>query len=105
MTVSANHSGDPAPLPLVPRSARINRTAIGFDSRTLLRITQMAFGHPWRMTLAIVATILAAIAQIVIPRLVGDAVDNAQGILGDFSLSKTSAAFSIVSLLAMANMR
>ncbi len=96
MTVSVNHSENPAPLPLVPRSARINRAAIGFDSRTLLRISRMAFDHPWRMTLAIVATILAAIAQIVIPRLIGDAVDNAQGILGDLSLSETSASNALV---------
>lgn len=96
MTVSTNHSNNPAPLPLVPRSARINRNAIGFDSRTLLRISRMAFDHPLRMALAIVATILAAIAQIVIPRLIGDAVDNAQGILGDLSLSESSASSALV---------
>jgi len=96
MTVSTNHSNNPAPLPLVPRSARINRNAIGFDSRTLLRISRMAFDHPLRMALAIVATILAAIAQIVIPRLIGDAVDNSQGILGDLSLSESSASSALV---------
>jgi len=96
MTVSTNHSNNPAPLPLVPRSARINRNAIGFDSRTLLRISRMAFDHPLRMALAIVATILAAIAQIVIPRLIGDAVDNAQGILGDLSLTESSASSALV---------
>ncbi len=91
MPAPVNHSSEPSSLPLVPHSARINRTAVGFDSRTLLRISIMAFNHPWRMGLAIVATILAAIAQIVIPRLIGDAVDNAQGILGDLTVSETSA--------------
>jgi ATP-binding cassette subfamily B protein len=96
MTVSANKPDHSVSLPLVPRSARIERTAVGFDARTLYRITAMAFGHPWRMALAIVATILAAIAQIVIPRLVGDAVDNAQGILGDAISSGVSADRALV---------
>ena len=83
MPAPANKTDDSLSLPLVPRSARIERTAVGFDARTLYRISAMAFDHPWRMGLAIVATVLAAVAQIVIPRLIGDAVDNAQSILGE----------------------
>ena len=69
------------PLPLVPESIRLQRHAIAFDAGTLMRITRMAFGHPMRMTLAIVATFLAAISQIIIPLLIGDAVDHAHGLL------------------------
>ncbi|MFT5114069.1 MAG: ATP-binding cassette subfamily B multidrug efflux pump [Parasphingorhabdus sp.] len=96
MPVSTTQTDDCLPLPLVPRSARVDRAAIGFDSRTLLRISIMAFDHSWRMGFAIVATILAAIAQIVIPRLIGDAVDNAHGILGGLSSSEISAGGALV---------
>ena len=69
------------PLPLVPASIRVQRKAIAFDAGTLMRITRLAFGHSTRMTLAIIATILAGLSQIVIPRLIGDAVDHAHGLL------------------------
>ena len=51
-------------LPLVPRSARVRRNAIGFDAATLVRITRMAFAHRTRMALALAATVLAAVAQL-----------------------------------------
>ena len=70
-------------LPLVPDSVRLQRKAIAFDAGTLMRITRMAFGHWGRMTVAITATILAAMSQIFIPQLIGDAVDHAHGLLTD----------------------
>ena len=48
----------------------------------LLRIARMGLGHRWRMATAVVATVAAAIFQLFIPRYVGQAVDNAQGLLG-----------------------
>jgi ATP-binding cassette, subfamily B, multidrug efflux pump len=48
----------------------------------LLRITRMGLAHRWRMAAAVIATIAAAIFQLFIPRYVGQAVDNAQGLLG-----------------------
>ena len=79
------------PLPLVPESIRLQRRAIAFDAGTLMRITRMAFGHPLRMTLAIVATFLAAISQIIIPQLIGDAVDHAHGLLASGSSNSEAA--------------
>ena len=68
-------------LALLPESARMHRQAVGFDASTLARITRMAFAHPWRMGLALAATVLAALAQLTIPQLIGEAVDHAQGLL------------------------
>ena len=68
-------------LALVPDSVRSRRTAVAFDTEVLLRITRMAFAHPWRMALGLGCTLLAACAQLVIPQLIGDAVDFAQGLL------------------------
>ena len=68
-------------LALVPDSARSRRTAVAFDAGVLMRITRMAFAHPWRMALGMSATLFAAGAQLYIPQLIGEAVDYAQGLL------------------------
>ena len=44
-------------LALVPDSVRTPRAAVAFDARVLLRITRMAFSHPWRMALGAGATL------------------------------------------------
>lgn len=51
------------------------------DTRVLYRITAIAFRHYWRMTIAIVATVIASIFQLYIPWYLGQAVDHAQGLL------------------------
>ena len=51
----------------------------------------MAFRHRGRMSLALGATALAAVAQITIPQLVGDAVDQAQTLLAAASTDEGSA--------------
>lgn len=47
----------------------------------LLRITLYSLRHPWQASLAIGATVVASVLQLMIPRLLGQAVDQAQGIL------------------------
>ncbi|MET3927243.1 ABC transporter ATP-binding protein [Devosia sp. 2618] len=47
----------------------------------LLRITLYSFRHPWQAAAAIGATVVASVLQLLIPRLLGSAVDQAQGIL------------------------
>ena len=79
-TPSASTSPDRT-LALVPDSVRTRRTAVAFDAGVLLRITRMAFAYPWRMALGLGATLLASVAQLIIPQLIGDAVDYAQGML------------------------
>jgi ATP-binding cassette subfamily B multidrug efflux pump len=49
---------------------------------TLLRILRMNLRHPWQVAIALAATVVAATMQLMIPRLLGQAVDQAQGILG-----------------------
>lgn len=68
-------------LPLLPKSTAQRRMAVGFDAGTLMRITRMAFAHRLRLTVALVATVCAASAQLVIPQLIGQAVDSAAGLL------------------------
>jgi ATP-binding cassette subfamily B protein len=47
----------------------------------LLRIALYSLRHPWQAAAAVGATITAAVLQLMIPRLLGRAVDQAQGIL------------------------
>ncbi|MHC4710283.1 MAG: ABC transporter transmembrane domain-containing protein, partial [Planctomycetota bacterium] len=51
------------------------------DPRVLRRITAMAFRYRGRMALAIGATILAAVFQLFVPQYLGQAVDQARGLL------------------------
>ncbi|WP_064684721.1 ABC transporter ATP-binding protein [Rhizobium bangladeshense] len=49
---------------------------------TLVRITVMAFRHPWQAGFAIGATLVASTFQLMIPRLLGEAVDHTQMAMG-----------------------
>jgi ATP-binding cassette subfamily B protein len=53
----------------------------GKGEGTLLRIAKFSFRHPWQASAAVGATIVASVLQLMIPRLLGHAVDQAQGIL------------------------
>ena len=75
------------------------------ELKLLLRIIKMGFAHRYRMVIAILATAGASIFQLFIPRYVGDAVDNAQGLLALNNSATTNAeealffaAFMIVTL-------
>jgi ATP-binding cassette subfamily B multidrug efflux pump len=46
----------------------------------LLRITRMNLRHPWQAGITIVSTFIAATLQLFIPRLLGQAVDQAHGV-------------------------
>ncbi|SDG49424.1 ABC transporter ATP-binding protein [Pelagibacterium luteolum] len=54
----------------------------------LLRITMLSLRHYWQVAIAIGATIIAAVLQLTIPRLLGQAIDQAQNI---FSVSTEGA--------------
>ena len=62
-----------------------SREGVGLPKRrtTVVRITIMAFGYRWRMALAIVTTIIAAIFMLVIPQLLGSAINDTVDFLND----------------------
>ena len=89
-TARSHRDPDPGPgadddlsaaVPLLPHSGHGHRAAIGFNPRALARISAMALHYRWRMLFAVVATALAATTQIVIPQLIGTAVDQVRGLL------------------------
>ena len=58
----------------------------------LLRITKMTIAYPWQCAFAVVSTIIACVFQLAIPRLLGNAVDQAQGILSSSASSSAAQA-------------
>ena len=61
------------------------------ELKLLFRIISMGLAHRYRMAIAISATAGASIFQLFIPRYVGDAVDNAQGLLVSNKFTNTGA--------------
>ncbi|WP_176536274.1 ABC transporter ATP-binding protein [Rhizobium sp. L9] len=67
-----------------PSASMALATAAGWGRGlyTLVRITVMAFRHPWQAGFAIGATLIASTFQLMIPRLLGQAVDHTQTAMG-----------------------
>jgi ATP-binding cassette subfamily B protein len=61
--------------------AHVKAAEWGKGLGTLWRITRLTARHPWQASISILATIIACTFQLIIPRLLGRAVDEAQGIL------------------------
>lgn len=78
-------------VPLLPHSGHGHRVAVGFDPRTLSRVTAMAMRYRWRMLFAVLATALVAVAQVVIPQLIGAAVDETRALLADVAGNQAGA--------------
>ena len=68
---------------------------------TLLRIIRMMLRHPWQVAIAISATFVAASLQLMIPRLLGRAVDEAQGVIAGAESGAESALITTALILLM----
>ncbi|OSI68637.1 ABC transporter ATP-binding protein [Bradyrhizobium canariense] len=62
--------------------AHVKAAGWGPGLSTLVRVTRMNLRHPWQVSLAIGSTIIAAILQLLIPQLLGSAIDQAQAAAG-----------------------
>ena len=61
------------------------------DAAVLWRITRLIFKYRLRVLIAVFATIAAAIFQLMIPHFLGEAVDNALGMLNNNTISAAAA--------------
>ena len=61
---------------------------------TLWRMTKIAFLTPWAATFAIVATLVSSVLQLMIPRLLGQAIDLTQTLAQDQSGAARAALMS-----------
>lgn len=72
-----------------PRSAyspgdamsHVEATQAGKGLTTLWRIMVQTWRHPWMVSITIASTIIACVLQLWVPRLLGQAVDQAEGVL------------------------
>ncbi len=71
---------------------------------TLWRITRLNLRHPWQATVCIVSTFIAATLQLMVPRLLGHAVDQAQGILGTSAEAAQQGLWTTAMLLLVVSM-
>jgi len=70
---------------------------------TLLRITRLNLRHPWQVTVCLISTLIAAGLMLWIPRLLGQAVDEAKGVMtagaaGEAALWTTAVTLLVVSI-------
>ena len=72
------------------------------NAAVLMRITRMAFRHRARMAVAILATVLAAVFQLFVPQLLGRAVDQAQGLIGQAGAQAVEPSVAEAALLTTA---
>jgi ATP-binding cassette subfamily B multidrug efflux pump len=61
--------------------AHVEAAGRGRGLGVLVRITRMALRHPWQVGFALGSAVVAAILQLMIPRLLGSAVDQTQTVL------------------------
>jgi len=96
VTAAENQPSGPSVPELSPPSrSQAFREGRKLELATLWRITKMGLRHRRRMTMAVVATIAATLFQLFIPRYVGDAVDNAHGLIGGTALETETASAAL----------
>ncbi len=72
---------------------------------TLWRMTRIAWLTPWQVTFALMATLLSASMQLVIPRLLGRAIDQTQMLASDPALAKSALLTTAVLVLIVSALR
>ena len=61
--------------------SHVEATQAGKGLSSLWRIMVLTWRHPWMVTITIAATIVSCVLQLWVPRLLGEAVDHAEGVL------------------------
>ena len=86
--------------------AHVAEASWGKGLSTLLRIVRMTLRHPWQVAITIASTFIAATLQLFIPRLLGRAIDQAQGVMAagagaaaEHALWNTAQTLLVVSIL------
>lgn len=77
------------------------RKAVG----TMWRVTRIGLETPWQVTLALVSTLLAAVFQLIIPQLLGRAVDLTQGVAGGDAAAQEALLWTAVAVLGVSVLR
>lgn len=69
--------------------------------KTVMRVTRLAFQTPWMVAIALVSTLVAAVLQLLIPVLLGRAIDQTQMLANDNGGDAASSALMTTALLVL----
>ncbi len=72
---------------------------------TMWRVLRLGLENPWQVTLALVSTLLAAVFQLIIPQLLGHAVDLTQGVAGGDTDAQSALFWTAVAVLGVSILR
>jgi ATP-binding cassette, subfamily B, multidrug efflux pump len=72
---------------------------------TMWRVMRIGMETPWQVTLALVSTLLAAVFQLVIPQLLGRAVDLTQGVAGGDAAAQEALLWTAIAVLGVSILR
>nr|WP_235890976.1 ABC transporter ATP-binding protein [Pararhizobium mangrovi] len=86
-----------------PRAATPDSWREGFG--VIARILRLTFEHPWQVTFAIGGAMVAAILQLMIPKLLGHAVDQTQAIVDGGGVTRASLWVTAALLLVVSVLR
>ena len=93
------------PSPTDDRVAGLRSAGSRGSTSTLLRITRIALEKPWWVAIAFVSTLVAATLQLMIPIILGVAVDQTQGALAASDGARDALLKTAMLLFAMAVLR
>lgn len=79
--------------------SHVAKASWGKGVGVLWRIVRLNLRHPWQVTICIVSTFVASTLQLFIPRLLGHAVDQAQGLIGAGAAAQSALWATAISLL------
>jgi ATP-binding cassette subfamily B protein len=72
---------------------------------TMWRVMRLGLETPWQVTIALVSTLLAAVFQLVIPQLLGHAVDLTQGVAGSDADAQAALFWTAAAVLGVSILR
>jgi ATP-binding cassette subfamily B protein len=72
---------------------------------TMWRVMRLGLETPWQVTIALVSTLLAAVFQLVIPQLLGHAVDLTQGVAGGDADAQAALFWTAAAVLGVSILR
>ena len=98
---------DPSDRPAVPleRLALTDTVSWKKGARTMWRVMQLGLNTPWQVTLALVSTLLAAVFQLIIPQLLGHAVDLTQGLVSGDADAQAALVWTALGVLGVSILR
>lgn len=102
----AQTTPDPArPVAPLERLALTDTVSWRKGMGTMWRVMRIGMETPWQVTLALISTLLAALFQLIIPQLLGRAVDLTQGVAGGDRAAQEALLWTAIAVLGVSVLR